>query len=137
MKQNKRREGREAALQLLYSLENGGPEDRAAFWQMRRAEPDVQEHAERLTQGVMANLHAIDSRIEAKLENFRLERLAQVDKNILRVAVYEIFHDTTVPPVVSMNEAIEIAKRFGGEESFGFINGVLDKLLKDVTRPLR
>ncbi len=137
---NKRREGREAALQLLYShetqpdLADHGLED---FWSMRNAEPAVRKHAEGLYRGYLANQAAIDDRLAAALVNFSLSRLAAVDRNILRIAIFEIFHDEKVPPVVSLNEAVDIAKRFGGEDSGGFINGVLDRLLKDVTRKLR
>lgn len=137
---SKRREGREAALQLLYSwqaLPPGTEQDLQEFWQLRRADPGVQVHATALYQGVLAHLPEIDARLSGCLENFSFDRLALVDKNILRVAIFEIFHDTQVPPVVSMNEAIEIAKRFGGEDSGRFLNGVLDRLSKDVSRSLR
>ena len=137
---SKRREGREAALQLLYSqdtLPKGAKQDVPEFWNLRRTDESVQKHAMALQQGVLANLRQIDAKITVSLENFSFERLSQVDKNILRIAVYEMFHDDKVPPVVSMNEAIEIAKRFGGEDSGRFVNGVLDRLIKDVKRSLR
>ena len=137
---SKRREGREAALQLLYSqdtLPKGAEQDVPEFWNLRRTDESVQKHAMALQQGVLANLRQIDAKITVSLENFSFERLSQVDKNILRIAVYEMFHDDKVPPVVSMNEAIEIAKRFGGEDSGRFVNGVLDRLIKDVKRSLR
>jgi N utilization substance protein B len=66
-----------------------------------------------------------------------MERLTTVDRNILRVAVFEMFHATEVPPIVAINEAIEIAKRLGGPDSGRFVNGVLDRLKEEVTRPLR
>ena len=137
---SKRREGREAALQLLYSQETlpkGAEQDVPEFWNLRRTDESVQKHAVALQQGVTANLRQIDAKITVSLENFSFERLSLVDKNILRIAVYEMFHDDKVPPVVSMNEAIEIAKRFGGEDSGRFVNGVLDRLIKDVKRSLR
>ena len=137
---SKRREGREAALQLLYSqdtLPKEAKQDVPGFWNLRRTDESVQKHAMALQQGVLANLRQIDAKITVSLENFSFERLSQVDKNILRIAVYEMFHDDKVPPVVSMNEAIEIAKRFGGEDSGRFVNGVLDRLIKDVKRSLR
>ena len=137
---SKRREGREAALQLLYSFDfvpDGADHDLAQFWNMRVTDAPVQEHALSLFRGVHQHLQEIDQRIASVLQNFSLDRLTAVDKNILRVAVYEMFHDTKVPPVVSMNEAIEIAKRFGGEESSRFVNGVLDRLKGDVVRSLR
>ena len=137
---SKRREGREAALQLLYSQETlpkGAEQDVPEFWRLRRTDDSVQKHAIALQQGVTANLRQIDAKITVSLENFSFERLSLVDKNILRIAVYEMFHDDKVPPVVSMNEAIEIAKRFGGEDSGRFVYGVLDRLIKDVKRSLR
>lgn len=137
---SKRREGREAALQLLYSQETlpaGANHDLPEFWNLRRTDDSIQKHAIALRDGVRSHLEEIDVRITSALENFSFERLSPVDKNILRVAVFEMFHDTGVPPVVSMNEAIEIAKRFGGEDSGRFVNGVLDKLIKDVSRSLR
>jgi transcription antitermination protein NusB len=137
---SKRREGREAALQLLYSLETvprGADHDLTEFWQLRRTDDDVQAHAEALFQGVREFLTPIDERITGALENFSFERLSAVDRNILRLALFEMFHDTKVPPIVAMNEAIEIAKRFGGEDSSRFVNGVLDRLIKEVKRALR
>ena len=137
---SKRREGREAALQLLYSsqtLPPGVDQDLDEFWKLRRTDELVREHAMTLYQGVKVHLAAIDQRLTACLENFSFERLSAVDRNILRVALFEMFHDTKVPPVVSMNEAIEIAKRFGGEDSGRFVNGILDRLIKEVNRSHR
>ena len=87
--------------------------------------------------GVLAHHAEIDARITPKLENFEFKRLAVVDRNILRLAVYEMFHTEDVPPIVCINEAVEIAKRFGSEDSGRFVNGVLDKLKGELTRPLR
>ena len=137
---SKRREGRETALQLLYSsqtLPPGVDQDLDEFWKLRRTDELVREHAMTLYQGVKLHLAAIDQRLTACLENFSFERLSAVDRNILRVALFEMFHDTKVPPVVSMNEAIEIAKRFGGEDSGRFVNGILDRLIKEVNRSHR
>lgn len=137
---SKRREGRETALQLLYSKETlprGTDQDLPEFWRLRRTDESVQAHALALQHGVEEHLKEIDARITSVLENFSFERLSAVDRNILRVAIYEMFHDTKVPPVVSMNEAIEIAKRFSGEDSGRFVNGILDRLIKEVKRNLR
>jgi N utilization substance protein B len=97
----------------------------------------VREHATALFKGVMAHLPELDERIAAALENFAFSRLAAVDRDILRLATYEMFYETKVPPVVAMNEGIEIAKRFGGEDSSRFVNGVLNRLIKEVKRDLR
>ena len=79
----------------------------------------------------------IDSKIRACTANYELHRLAAVDRNILRVAIYELFHSLDIAPIVIINEAIEIAKKFGTEKSGGFVNGVLDRITKELTRPTR
>jgi N utilization substance protein B len=137
---SKRREGRETAVQLLFSREfvpRGGEHDLNAFFELHSAARTVRAHAEELYRGVIAKLPEIDALITPVLENFRMERLSGVDRNILRVAVYEMHYCDAVPPVVAISEAIEVAKRFGGQESGRFINGVLDKLKQGLSRPLR
>jgi N utilization substance protein B len=79
----------------------------------------------------------LDDRIRKYAQNFLLERLNVVDRNILRLAIFEMFHNLEVPPIVAINEAIEIAKRLGGQDSGKFVNGVLDKVKLELTRPLR
>ena len=137
---SKRREGRETAVQLLFSREftgGDGEHDVEGFFNIHTARGDVRKHAETLYHGVSARLPELDALIEPVLENFRMERLSGVDRNILRVALYEMHHCPEVPPVVAISEAVEIAKRFGGEQSGRFVNGVLDKLKQGVQRPLR
>ncbi len=137
---SKRREGREVAIQLLYShdtLPKGADHDLGAFWELRRTDESVRAHALSLFKGVVDHLKEIDQRITDALVNFSFDRLAAVDRDILRLAVYEMNYETLVPPVVAMNEAIEISKRFGGEDSSRFVNGVLDRLIKEVKRQLR
>lgn len=127
----RRREGREAAVQLLFAGElHGGTvaDDRAGFWELHMAKKGAREFAEELVKGVLDHKAEIDQRIESVLQNYRLERLAGVDRNILRVAIYEMLIAKSAPPPVVINEAIEIAKKFGAEESGGFVNGILDKL---------
>jgi N utilization substance protein B len=136
----KRRDGREAAVQYLYhhdlnSGENAGtPED---FWELRPAKPNVREFAEQLIAGVGEHADEIDRRIARYAENYQLSRMLAVDRNILRLAIYEMNFAKDVPPVVAINEAIEIAKKFGADESSRFINGILDRAKQDVARPLR
>lgn len=130
-----RRDGREAAVQFLYGNEAQGtvevtPEKLAAFWDLRDAKPAVREFAEELIRGVNAHLGEIDSMIRTHLENYSLQRLAAVDRNILRLGTYEILFSSHIPPQAAINEAIEIAKRFGTEESPRFVNGILDRILK-------
>ena len=93
--------------------------------------------AEELYRGVTGKMAEIDALIAPVLLNFSMERLGGVDRNILRVAVYEMHFCDDVPPVVAISEAIEVAKRFGGPDSGRFINGVLDKLKEGLARPLR
>jgi N utilization substance protein B len=137
---SKRREGREAAVQFLYQQDIHG--DRATdlgpdFWNFRETKTSVREFAENLIAGVNAQLADVDARIVKYVENFGIARLAAVDRNILRLAIYEMFHCMETPPIVAINEAIEIARKFGGEDSSRFVNGVLDKIKGELTRPLR
>jgi transcription antitermination protein NusB len=137
---SKRREGREVAVQFLYQQDIHG--DRAAdlrkdFWAFLETKASVREYAESLIAGVNAQLANVDARIVKYVENFGIARLAAVDRNILRLAIYEMFHCMETPPVVAINEAIEIARKFGGEDSSRFVNGVLDRIKGELTRPLR
>ncbi len=137
---SKRREGREAAVQYLYQLDIHGDlrlDLSDDFWKLRESAPAVKAFAENLIQGVLQHCQEVDTRIAKVSQNFSFERLNMVDRNILRLAVYEMFFNLDVPPVVAINEAIELAKAFGGEDSGKFVNGVLDKIKLDVTRPLR
>ena len=137
---SKRRDGREVAVQFLYQQDIHG--DRATdlrkdFWAFRETKTSVREYAETLIAGVNAQLADVDARIVKYVQNFGIARLAAVDRNILRLAIYEMFHCMETPPVVAINEAIEIARKFGGEDSSRFVNGVLDKIKGELTRPLR
>lgn len=96
-----------------------------------------QKFTEKLVQGVLQHQAEIDKRLVHHLENFTLPRLSTIDRNVLRLAAYEMFYCDDVPPIVAINEAIELAKRFGTEESGSFVNGVLDRLKDQLTRPLR
>ena len=134
-----RREGREAALQFLFShdlneIEELGPDSAevATFWGLRPAKERVRNFAMELIRGIHENSEAIDERIVASTENYTLNRLAAVDRNLLRMAAYELLFCDDIPPAVSINEAIEIAKRFGTEESPKFVNGVLDRIRKEI-----
>ena len=137
----KRREGREAAVQFLFQDDLNKSDALTAaleeFWTLRESSARTRIFASELIQGVLANHDAIDERIKKVTANYELHRIAPVDRNILRVAIYEMLYTTEVPPVVCINEAIEIAKRFGSEESGRFVNGILDRLKEEVVRPLR
>ena len=136
----KRREGREAAGQFIVycDLNQGaGVGSAAEFWELRPASKPIRDFAVPLVEGVLLHRGETDERISRYTENYELGRLAVVDRNILRLAIYEMLHRHDIPPVVSINEAIEIAKRFGTEESSRFVNGILDRVKLDLTRPLR
>jgi len=83
------------------------------------------------------HLPEIDDRIRRYCENYEFRRISPVDRNILRLAIYEMLHRDDIPPVVSINEAIELAKTFGGGDSGRFVNGILDRVKDDLSRPLR
>ena len=129
-----RRKARECALQLLYQGEfsptvAGGNGPWTSFEEdSMLPSAEVRTFAEELVQGVLSNEAAIDERIRSVSTNWKLERMALVDRNILRIAAYELMYRTEIPRKVSLNEAIEIAKRFGTEDSSSFINGILDKI---------
>ena len=126
-----RRKGRELALQMLYQADaSGAPMREVAlqFWSDRPVPEDLRRFAERLALGTADALPAIDALLVESLEHWRLDRLALVDRNILRLATYEFLHEPETPRIVVIDEAIEVAKRFGGEESGQFVNGILDAL---------
>jgi len=128
-----RRKAREFALQMLYQAEASGvpmSDVVAVFWGDRDVAPDVRHFAERLATGAAGSQAEIDALLVENLENWRLERLAIVDRNILRMAVYEFLHETDTPPIVIIDEAIEVARRFGGDDSWQFANGILDAVRK-------
>jgi len=97
----------------------------------------VREFAQPLIEGMVAHLPEIDERICRYCENYEFHRIAAVDRNVLRLAIYEMLYRDDIPPVVSINEAIELAKTFGGVDSGGFVNGILDRVKDDLKRPLR
>lgn len=107
------------------------------FFDQQKVEKRARAFAAELVKGTLGHLAALDAKIRELSENWDLERLAVVDRNILRLAAYEMLHRTDIPPVVSINEAVELAKRFSTEESGGFVNGVLDRLKGEVLRPAR
>jgi transcription antitermination protein NusB len=131
-----RRDGREAAVQYLYVLDlqaegSLDPAKLAEFWDLRQAKEFVQKFAGELLTGIDQHLGEIDSAIRDALQNFSFHRLTTVDRSILRVATYEVLFSDQIPAPAAINEAIEIAKRFGTEESPAFVNGVLDRILQN------
>ena len=125
-----RHRARELALQMLYRHELSGGDPRAMaddFDELRKAPEATRRFAVELANGVLENLEALDGELSIQTANWRLERLAAVDRNILRLAAFELLNMDT-PPAVVIDEAIELAKRFGSGESARFVNGVLDGL---------
>lgn len=129
-----RRDGREAALQFLFGHElNAGELDEVLpmFWELRLIRPKAREFAEQLVRGLTARREQVDGAIAAALDHYQLHRLSSVDRNLLRLATHEMLFEAGTPVPVVLNEAIEIAKRFGGEESARFVNGVLDRVRRE------
>jgi N utilization substance protein B len=128
----RRTRGREIALQVLYQTEqNPGltPDDVRRFVERRlRGEKKLVEFAEALINGVHAHQPRIDALISEVAENWRLDRMAAIDRNILRLGAYEMIHCPEVPTKVAINEALELAKRYSTAQSSRFVNGILDRL---------
>jgi N utilization substance protein B len=127
----RRSRAREVALQLLFQRDlnpRGEAGQRERFARDRLREPTLQKFCLNLVEGVHAHLQEIDSRLGQVAENWRLPRMAAVDRNILRMGTYEMIFTPETPPAAAMDEAIELARRFGTADSPRFVNGVLDKL---------
>jgi N utilization substance protein B len=128
---------REAALQMLFAIDASGNDvDQAIsdFWRELPGDAEGREYADELVRGVRAKAEQLDERIRAASQNWRLERMARIDRNALRLGTYELLTRTDVPRAVILDEAVELAKRFGGEESSKFVNGVLDRIADDLGR---
>ena len=132
-----RRKARECALQMLFAADvsgTRGDELARTFWSElsdAEMEPDAREFATRLTLGTLQHLKEVDERIRSRAEHWRIARMALVDRNVLRLAVYEFLHEAT-PRTVTINEALEIARRFSTYEATQFINGILDAIKRDL-----
>ena len=132
-----RRSGREAALQMLFSAEASGAsaEDTIRlFLRSFETEPEGREYAEAAVRGVENAKNEVDARVRAASTNWRLERMARVDRAILRLATWELAYRGDVPRAVVIDEAVELAKAYGTDESSAFVNGVLDKIADELGR---
>jgi len=131
----RRRKAREYALQLLFQLDFTGTsytfQARDDFWSDKNESGEVRDFAEGLVKGTVEHIEEIDKLIEKVTENWAMKRMAAVDRNILRFAAYEIFFRKDIPSAVTINEALEIAKKYSSSESASFLNGVLDKLAQE------
>lgn len=128
-----RRKARELALQMLFQHDMAGNEPDmiiATFEDLQKSKPNTREFAEKIFRGTVDHLTELDDMIQAQAENWRLSRMAVVDRNIIRMSVYEFLHESDTPKLVIIDEAIEIAKKFGTQKSSQFINGILDGILK-------
>ena len=161
----KRREARERAVQFLFQHDLNPPEDLEAalnhFWDSQRAaaiaeekgmatwgqpielppptaeEAAVRLFAEPLIRGALDHREEADALIKKHAQNWDLHRMAAVDRNVLRLAIYEMLYRDDIPPVVSINEAVDIAKKFSTQDSGKFVNGILDKVKGELLRPAR
>jgi N utilization substance protein B len=132
-----RRKARECALQMLFAADVAStrPDELARdFWSELadgELDEDGREFATRLALGALAHLEEVDERIKSRAEHWRIDRMATVDRNVLRLAVYEFLHEPT-PRTVAINEALEVARRFSTYEATQFINGILDAIKRDL-----
>jgi N utilization substance protein B len=128
---------REAALQMLFALEAAaGDAERviADYWLETPGDPEDRAYADELVRGVARELDATDARLRSASKNWRIERMTRVDRSVLRLGAFELLHRLDVPRAVILDEAVEIAKRYGTEESGAFVNGVLDRVADDCGR---
>ena len=161
----KRREARERAVQFLFQHDLNPPDnlelELATFWNSQRAaaiedekgashwgeaaelppptaeEAELRLFAEPLIRGTLEHRDEADTVIKQHAKNWELHRIAAVDRNVLRLAIYEMLHRDDIPPVVSINEAVDIAKKFSTQDSGKFVNGILDKVKGELMRPAR
>jgi N utilization substance protein B len=136
-----RHSGREAALQMLFQMEaSGANADEAIriFWRSfgADADPEGRVYAEEAVRGVGAELEKLDEQIAQASAHWRVERMARVDRNVLRLGTWELAHRHDVPRAVVLDEAIELVKAFGSDESSAFVNGVLNRIADTLGRPL-
>jgi N utilization substance protein B len=122
---------------MLFALEAGGGSAEQVvmhYWRLTPGDPEGRSYADRIVRGVESDLGEVDEIIRKASTNWRLERMTRVDRNVLRLGAWEIMKSTDVPRAVILDEAVELAKRFGSEESSAFVNGVLDRIAEDLGR---
>ncbi len=134
----KRTQAREFAVQFLYQLDITRRDIDSSlvdFWQNSEEEvsDEVKNFASELIKGTIDNLSALDKKLSQHATNWQLERMAVVDRNILRLGAFELLFRADIPPKVSINEAVDLAKKYSGLEAGKFVNGILDKLKSDKT----
>ncbi len=130
----KRTKARECALQILYQIDitKDSPDNLlSAFWEDKKTESEVRDFATALVKGTVENMQKIDDMITKYASNWRLKRMAVVDRNVLRLSTYELLYREDIPPKVAINEAVDLAKKYGDVDSGKFVNGVLDRINKE------
>jgi N utilization substance protein B len=133
----RRRKSREFALQVLYQLNITKQEAITALTRFQEhfsPDGEADEFLEHLVLGVLEHCQEFDRLIEQYSENWRLDRINMIDRNILRMALFELLYCEGIPPKVTLNEAIDLGKRYGSEDSGSFINGILDRIQNEVVR---
>ena len=131
----KRRKARESTLQILFQLEfDDSDEDKVieSFWRNRKAPKEIVEYTQFLVEGIVSHQERIDRLIQSVSENWRLDRMAIVDRNVLRIAVFELLYEESLAPAIVINEAIEVAKKYSSEDAATFVNGILDAARKKI-----
>lgn len=134
----RRSRAREVALQLLFQFDNNGKTPREAvepFATQRLREPALVKFCMALYEGVSRHVKDIDQKLAQAAENWRVARMTAVDRNILRIGAYEVLYQPDTPHAVIVDEAVELARRFGTADSSAFVNGVLDRLRRDAATP--
>jgi transcription antitermination factor NusB len=135
----KRSVARECALKILYQVEMtrwSSEKTLASFWEQETEHPqDIRDFAAAMVEGICSNLTAVDEKVSEYATNWQLNRMAVIDRNILRMGVYELKFTSGIPPKVAINEAVELAKKYGDLESGKFVNGILDKIHKKEIAP--
>lgn len=124
---------RQAALQYLYEADLVGGDEAEpldAFLDRQLARPEARTYARELAEGVLARLSEIDAEISGACDNWTLDRMSTVDRNVLRLGTYELVYGKDIPPKVAINEAIELARVFSTEDAGAFVNGILDRVLQ-------
>lgn len=131
----RRRKAREETLRILFRLEFEKAQlDKilTQYWENRRTPEEIKKYSNWLVHGVISHQEKIDSIIQSVSEHWRISRMALIDRNILRMAVFELVYEENIAPAIVINEAIEVAKKYSGEEAATFINGILDAVRKDL-----
>jgi N utilization substance protein B len=129
--------GREAALKMLFAVEASQTDLDSAialFWREFGGDPETRPYADESVRGVLEEREGLDETIRTASENWRIERMTRVDRNVLRLGTWELKHRVDVPRAVVLDEAIELAKRYGSEESGAFVNGVLNQVAENLGR---